>query len=213
MRSQSLTIALMIAGMFWCPAAEAQDSGRFGVTMGYPASIGFLWHATSSIALRPEVAWTRTTNDVTSTVTFTTVTFPAGTTTTTTTTTTSSNDGWQTSVGASALFYLPKREALRMYLSPRVLYTRTSSTTTSTSPSAFGVPSRAPTTTETTSRGYFVGGSFGAQYALSARFALYGEVGLGATKARTTNATLERTTLNAWTVATRSGVGAIVYFK
>ena len=35
--------------------AGAQGAGKAGVTMGYPASIGVIWHASDKVAIRPEL--------------------------------------------------------------------------------------------------------------------------------------------------------------
>ena len=31
----------------------AQDTHKVGITMGYPASVGLLWHASNKMAIRP----------------------------------------------------------------------------------------------------------------------------------------------------------------
>ena len=48
-------------------SADAQEKGKTGVTLGYPASIGLLWHVTDRIAIRPEFSFAFTSNDVTTT--------------------------------------------------------------------------------------------------------------------------------------------------
>jgi hypothetical protein len=183
-----ITIALAAA------TASAQDDPKVGVAMGYPASIGIVWHVTDGIALRPEISATSSSNDLTATS-------PTG-------STLSSNDNWQLLFGVSALFYLSKHEGLRTYFSPRWAYTRVDST------SSNGTP---PITNSSTGNVQFVSGSLGAEYALGRRFAVFGEVGAGYT--RTTNSPttfspaatlLTASTTN--TIGTRSGAGVILYF-
>jgi hypothetical protein len=178
-------------------AAAAQDSPAVGATMGYPASIGVLWHITERVAIRPEVSLSQLSNTATATVT---VIGPGGV-VISSTTTTSTNDQWNVGVGASGLFYVAQWDALRTYVSPRFQYTRGSVTGMS-----------GPTQTDFQSNQYLVSGSFGAQYALSRRFAVFGELGLGFSKSSTTSTQPGSGTsdTNAW--STRSGVGIVVYF-
>lgn len=78
--------------------AAAQDAGRFGITFQVPAALGFIWHATDKVALRPE---------------FNIGTASAG-----------SADNLMWGVAISAPYYLTNRDNVRTYLSPRVGYTR-----------------------------------------------------------------------------------------
>ena len=50
-RTVSGVLALLLCGV---TGAAAQDGGKAGITMGYPASIGILWHAGDRVAIRPE---------------------------------------------------------------------------------------------------------------------------------------------------------------
>jgi hypothetical protein len=175
-------------------AASAQDDPRIGVAMGYPASIGIVWHVTDGIALRPELSATSSSSDLTAT--------------TTSSSTVNANDNWQVLFGVSALFYLSKHEGLRTYVSPRWAYTRVESTSTSGSPSF---------TTGSTGNVQFVSGSFGAQYTLGRRFAVFGELGLGYTHTTNSpNSSSPAVTLftesAGHTIGTRSGAGVILYF-
>ena len=49
---------LLAAGLvcLTCGTASAQGAGKTGVTMGYPASIGVIWHASDKVAIRPELS-------------------------------------------------------------------------------------------------------------------------------------------------------------
>jgi hypothetical protein len=103
-----------------------------------------------------------------------------------------------TSVGISGLIYVGKRDGLRAYLSPRIGYQRDSS-----SPTDPEAP--APPTTAT----YVVAGSFGVEYSVQKRFALFGESGIAHSHSSTTLGDVTAT-LHSW--GTRAGVGVIFYF-
>jgi len=80
--------------------AKAQDAGRLGITFQVPAALGFIWHATDRLALRPE---------------FNIATSSGG-----------STDNLMWGVAISAPYYLTNHENVRTYLSPRVAYARSS---------------------------------------------------------------------------------------
>src|SRR5436190_13037188 len=93
-----------IAAMIALPRfASAQDTPRFGIVMGYPAQAGVLWNVSSRFAVRPEINWTRSASETTTTtypIVFTDPTIvPIG------FTSTSKVDGWQVGVGISGLLY------------------------------------------------------------------------------------------------------------
>lgn len=104
-------------------------------------------------------------------------------------------------VGVSALFYVRKWDNLRAYLSPRFGYQRSSLTSAGSLVSS-------PSTTM-----YAGSGSFGAEYLLHRRFAVYAETGLmyGHTKTSNTSLTISFDS-SSHTWGTRAGVGAILYF-
>jgi len=203
MRGLAMAIAAAVIGA--APAA-AQDGGSVGITMGYPASVGVIWHVTDRVALRPEVSWTKVSS--TSTASITSVIGIGSGAVTTTTTSQSTNDQSTVGVGASGLIAVRQWDALRAYLSPRFLYTRGS--TTSSSVNSFTGSS---TPIDFTIDAYFVSGSVGVQYALSDRFGIYGEVGLGYNHQTSSSATAGSGTGTTTTVATRSGAGVIFYFR
>jgi hypothetical protein len=86
-------------------AAAAQESGKGGVTMGYPASIGVVWHVSERLAVRPEVSLSITESS----------TSGLG---------SSETDSWVLGTGVSILFYMRKGDNLSTYLAPRFTYTR-----------------------------------------------------------------------------------------
>ena len=103
-------------------------------------------------------------------------------------------------VGLSGLFYVGKWESLSTYVSPRFVYNRLS-----TSPSGGSTQSNA----------YSVTGSFGTQYALSRRFGVFGEVGIGYSHGHQefeTSSTFLNSTIDTDSWNTRTGVGLMLYF-
>jgi hypothetical protein len=165
--------------------ASAQDAGQAGITMGYPASIGLLYHVTDRVAVRPEFSVSRNTGSSSSPII------------------TTISSGWSLGVGASALFYLSERDRVRPYVSPRFTYTRSSSTVDSSG--SLPPPSGATTHGDA----YSAAGSFGAQYTPNRRFAVFGDVGFGYTHTtlKTGGGALDS---NSW--GTRTGAGVVFYF-
>ena len=202
MRVSSFVILAVVGTFGVASDAAAQDQPSVGVTMGYPASIGVVWHVSDRIAIRPEVSLQQISTTSTSVIT-TVVGIVGGNVTTTTTTTQTTSDQWNTAVGASGLFYLERWEALRTYVSPRFLYSRSTSSSAS---------SNSVSNNEFTSNSYFFSGSVGADYTLSRRFGVYGELGFGYSYQSTTNSFAPAGSNTGHTISTRSGVGAILYF-
>ncbi|HZT76028.1 MAG TPA: hypothetical protein VFA27_05185 [Vicinamibacterales bacterium] len=200
----------------WTAAAAAQDAGQVGLTMGYPASIGVIWHVSDRVAVRPEISLQQIASMSTSVITSS-IGFGSDVTTVTNTTQTTT-DQWAVGVGASALFYVHRWDALRTYVSPRFVYTRNASTNVgsltaaATSSAIIVFPNTSPQTTEFTQQSYFVSGSFGAQYAVGAHFGVFGEVGFGYSHNTTASDEPGAGNSSGHTMSTRSGVGVILYF-
>ena len=95
--------------------AAAQEKGKIGVTMGFPESVGVIWHATDKLALRPEFSLEWTGSEVE----------------------TVEIEGNSFSTGLSALFYLRKWDDLATYVSPRYAFSRRRTT----SEGIFGIDS------------------------------------------------------------------------
>jgi hypothetical protein len=179
-------------------AAFAQEPRTIALVMGYPASVGVLWHVTDGIALRPDVAISRQSTETTATLTG--IIGAAQTSTSTTT-------GWSSSVGLSALFYFGPPGDLRFYLTPRVAYAW-SRTETENSP-----PIAQLSSYRSESDGFLAAGSFGAHYRPHDRFGLFGELGLSyASQEGDTDFSLTRQTIKTTNVGLRSGVGVTIYF-
>jgi len=187
---------LVIVGTGAMPAF-AQSTHKLGVVMGYPTAAGVLWHVGDRIALRPDFSVTRQQVETTTTTMF----------VNTTETFTSSTDTWNTSLGLSALFYLGPQEDLRFYVSPRLawLWTRGSSE------NSLGSSGLTPRDVDTD--GYLVSGAFGAQYSVSDRFRVFGELGVTYSKQDDdTELSGSRFTTSLTGFGLRSGVGIVVYF-
>jgi hypothetical protein len=178
----------LAAGLFLltCRAVAAQDVGDVGLTMGYPSSIGVIWHVTDKVAIRPELSIAGSSTDSSSS------SFSA------------ENDTLNLATGISVLFYLRTDDRLKTYVSPRLTYARTTNENTSS-----GVTT---STVETTATSTGVFGSFGAQYELSDKFSVFGELGVGFGRAKTTGSTSQVPTAKGTTWNTRSGVGLVYYF-
>ena len=155
----------------------AQDDARFGLVMATPSSVSIIWHASGTVALRPEIGIAAGSSTFES---------PVG---------EAESTQWTISPGFSVLFYVGQRDALRTYVSPRYVYSRAHNE--STSPLG--------ETAESTGTSHSVSGSFGAEYALHRRFAVFGELGINYT-----HADAEQFSSNGWNQ--RTAVGAILYF-
>jgi hypothetical protein len=165
MRVRNLMGALLSGVMLLTVAARpaaGQQAGDVGVTMGYPGAIGVVWHVTERFAVRPDVTLTRNTSESRTTSSL----FQGQDLSSTTT-----SEGWASAVGLSALVTVRTIERLRLYLSPRVAYSH------STSENESGLTGALSAFTATT-RGVIASGSFGTQYNVHDRFALFGELGL-----------------------------------
>lgn len=84
--------------------ATAQEERRVGLSMGYPASLGLLWHATDRVAVRPDVTFSTVSSEVED----------------------RGGSGSAFSVGATVLFYTLQRDALSTYVAPSYLYAHSS---------------------------------------------------------------------------------------
>jgi hypothetical protein len=87
-------------------AARAQDHGNVGITIGFPAAVGVLWHVSDAVAIRPDFRISGTSSDP------------------------GDVDGWTFGTGVSALFYMRDADNVRTYFSPRIDYQRNTSNVT-----------------------------------------------------------------------------------
>jgi len=209
--------ALVLLTLLIPAALRAQDRPTLGLVAGYPSSVGVIWNVTGGVALRPEINLSHVSGDSGGGDL---LGIPSPSTTT---------DGTGVGVGLSALFYMGGKDSFRPYVSPKFTYTRTStSSSTPSTATAIGA-----STSESSSSSYAASGSFGAEYSIHRRFAVFGE--LGASYSRSTSSSTSVFTIVATaiangritqteqsqavtssghsnTVATRTAVGVIIYF-
>ena len=188
------TLPVVVSIVLFAAAASAQDKGQTGLTMASPTSLGLLWHASASVALRPEFTLQKTSNETTGA--------SSG--------VSGTSDSWAWGVGVSGLFYVRQWESLRAYVSPRFAYSR--STTSSQQTIS---PRNTSVSAESTFNSYLASGSLGAQYSLGRRFAVFAETGFGYTHTTSSGTSTLGSSSgenhnNSW--GTRAGIGAILYF-
>jgi opacity protein-like surface antigen len=164
--------------------AAAQDKGDSGISMGYPASIGFVFHVADSFALRPEVSFIRATSDQ--------ETAFGG----------FSSESTVVNVGISALVYVGRWDNVRAYVSPGYSYSRLDGSINS---------SILPTTDTSTQTGHTFKASFGAQYSLHERFSVFGEAGLESV-IRRIDSDRSPVETESTTFGSRTAVGVVFYF-
>jgi hypothetical protein len=195
---------LMVASL--ATPVLAQDDPRIGITMGFPAAVGVVWRVADNIALRPDITFQRSSSESATTIAL--PTFPVTGVSASSSTNIITTESWSVGVGVSAVFYISKHDALRTYLSPRWGYTRSSADGSSSIPSVISVLSNTHSQT--------VGGAFGAQYALSRKFNIYGEVGLSYSHTTLPGSdilnVISRTDTTQSSIGTRGGVGVILFF-
>jgi hypothetical protein len=209
MSGAALTFLISVSFLVVASAASAQDVGQVGVTMGFPASIGVIWHATDRIAVRPEIGFSRNSTEGTL----------------------SNTTGDTVNVGASLLYYLRRWDSVRTYVSPRYSYSHVSNSGSSgsTSLSLSGSTSTSLFSSDSSSGTHTLSASYGVQYMPSPHFAVYGEAGLSFSHANSTSQTSlsasitsvsgivtsatsppSLSTVTQW--STRGGVGVTLYF-
>jgi hypothetical protein len=191
--------SIVTAALLMLAAASplrAQEKGQVGIAVAYPQEAGLVWHVAERIALRPDVSFRWSSNELTNGPLL-----PSS-------STQSSNDAWNYLIGVSALVYVKKWDALSAYLVPRFAYGRGRATSTLTSSINVGSPETRSETTD-----YEASGSFGAQYALHHRFSVFSELGLAYTRSKTS--TVPASLIGGATsdnLAPKAGVGIVFYF-
>jgi hypothetical protein len=177
MRARFVMVILAMMVLLARPSS-AQETGRVGLTMAFPAAVGVIWHATDGLAIRPDFTFSQSASGGASL--------------------TASNAS--AGFGVSALFYVRKWDNLRAYLSPRFGYQW----------SSFNYPGSSPASLSTNT--YSGSGSFGAEYLLHRRFAVFAETGLNYSHASGIASGGLSLGSSSHTWGTRAGVGAILYF-
>lgn len=177
-----VTLGLVTAGLV-SASAHAQEPGKVGITVQYPASIGLLWQPSDKVALRPDVTYSGSS-----------VSSSSGT----------GNSYWNVGAGLAVLFYLKRYDHLRTYFAPRVDYGYSHSRTdlgsaTLTSPSSI----------DSSRWGAGATGLFGAHYSPVTRFGVFAEIGFGYSHSTIPNVATLSGASNSW--GTRAAVGAVFY--
>jgi hypothetical protein len=179
----------MIGLLGQATTAFAQEKGDAGVVMGYPSSVGFIYHVNDRFAIRPEV------------------TFNVVSGTSETDFSSSDGDTWALGFAVGANFYVGQWDKLRSYINARYGYNRAETTTLNT----LLFPLSQDTESTLTSDAQAFAGSFGAQYSLHERFSVFGEVGAVFSHQKTkSEATGGRSNSNQF--GSRTAVGVVFYF-
>jgi len=178
--------------------AAAQDAGAVGLTMGYPGAVGVIWQINDRLAVRPDLTLSRGTTESTTagTGSFEGLTLSG----------TSTSEGWSTGLGLSALVTLKTIDRLRLYLAPRLAWSHSSSENkTGLGGDLSGYSS--------SQQGPIVSASFGSQYGLHDRFAVFGELGVqySAIESRS-DFPGSRITTDTTSLGLRSAVGVAFFF-
>lgn len=198
MRSAVVGVSVVVLMLVARPVS-AQGAGDVGLTFAYPGSIGLVWQIGSRVALRPDFSIVQSDSESTSTST---QTFPGF----TPPPTTSRTDGVTSTTGLSLLVTVKTIDQLRLYVTPRLAYGR------STSETETGLGGTA-STIKSTNEAWIGSGSFGAEFRAHDRFAVFGELGVQYVSQTTTSTfSASRSRGEATQVGLRSAVGATLYF-
>jgi hypothetical protein len=181
-------IGVFILCLITWPAAtaSAQERGQAGLVAGFPASFGFIWHASDKLAVRPDLTFSFSSSESETNI------FGF---------TSTEASGHSFTLGTTVLWYLAKHDNVRTYVAPRFAYSHSSTEVNLGS----GAPSKV--------NGVTLAAHFGAQYTPVRKFAVFGEIGYGFNRSKskfsTPIATSENTS-RGW--APRGAVGIIYYF-
>ena len=105
-------------------------------------------------------------------------------------------------ISESVLFYTGRWDNLQTYVTPRLSYSWSSSSIEGSG-----------STLDATQDGWGLSGSFGAQYTLGTRFAVFAEAGLLYSSQTTeTPSSFGNNERTSWTFGTRTAIGATLYF-
>src|SRR5262245_48401161 len=174
---QRVVIASVMSGLtFVANTAHAQESGRIGLSMGFPERVDLVWHATEHIAIRPGISWHHTSSD-NSGLTF---TFSNG---FDTTSSTSSDTVTHVGIGVNSLLAVAAWENVHAYVAPGYEYRRSRTTTVKTTVRAGRTESE---TDEIRGHNHVASGTFGVRYVAHRRFGVFGESGIEYSNSRTT---------------------------
>jgi hypothetical protein len=183
------SLVLAVAAFAACPSQAAAQSGQFGLSIGYPTSLGVLWQPFALVGVRPEFTFELFDAESTSVSRLGTSRF--------------STDTRLLGVGLSMLFRVYREENLSLYLSPRYVHRRGETSVVQDVPANVFVAGN----DDREIRGHSISGSLGARYDLSARFGVFGELGADHSREDTTDPSTESRISR---TGIRSGVGVVV---
>ena len=98
-------LGVLLASLAAAPAS-AQEPGDVGVTVSAPSAIGFIWHVTPRVAVRPDLSFSFSESDVDQGTDLNSSAF---------------------TLGTSVLFYTGRWDNLQTYVAPRLSYSWSSS--------------------------------------------------------------------------------------
>ena len=177
--------------------ANAQDKGDAGISMGYPTSIGFVFHVSDRFALRPEIDFNRSTSERDSTFTD------------------LSTKTWAFEIGISGLCYVGRWDKVRAYVSPSYGYRRAEASVSGSAldlPTLPGLPGlEFPDNQTSTSTVHTFARSFGAQISLHDRFTVFGEAGISFSTQQSRSG-FSVSDSDSKAVGSRTAVGVVFYF-
>jgi len=185
MRTGRVFATLAVLACSACPTF-AQDAGKIGLAMAYPAAFGIVWHATDKIAIRPSVTFGGSSTEGSAT--------------------TSGGSAWNVGTTIAALFYVKKYDNVRTYISPSYRYSHTSTTIHPPSASASLVGDL--NSTANTNGG---AGTFGAEFAATTHFSIIGEVGFAFSRVTQKSMVVQNVTVNGKSWGATAGVGLVFY--
>ena len=167
-------------------AANAQDQRDVGVVITTTTTAGVIWHVTDRVAIRPEVSFVTSNVDTGDSV--------------------SDIESSSGTFAVAALFTVRRWDDLSAYVSPRFSWLRATGTSTLSIGSI-------TETIETSTDGFGIAGSFGVNYRLGDRFAVFGEAGVSFTdQSVETDSPLTLRRTDATSVGLRSALGVSFYF-
>ena len=185
------SLVLAVAACAACPCQAAAQSGQFGLSIGYPTSLGVLWQPSARIGIRPEFTFDLFDAESTSVSRLGTSRF--------------STDTRLLGVGLSALLRVYREENLSLYVSPRYVHRRGKTSVVQDVPANVFVAGN----DDREITGHSISGSLGARYDLGARFGVFGELGVDHSREDTTDPSTESRITR---TGIRSGVGVVVVF-
>jgi hypothetical protein len=196
--SRALVFIVVGAWILIGARASAQETGRIGLSIGYPTTVGLLWQISTRVGLRPEMTLDVGSSESISTSRFGESRF--------------SSDFWDVGIGLSALILVHRADDLVVYLSPRYRHSRGKSTAENTS--SPGIALLGNDDSDTT--GHTFAGAAGAHYSLGRRFGVFGELGVSHEQTDTVRSPDSRSESSFDSRFTRtglrSGVGVVVFF-